>query len=428
MTIETSPPSSPAKAGSVADSRNGKPGGKAPAAGALGFMAVLSAVDAPVATAAASGDEKSEKKSTLAQTDSASLAINLIAQALLPTVDLSSAATSAGLTTGDSDAGDSLDLSALLLDSDFLPGIGETSLNTDKDSLTSLISASDPGADTGLAGTGAPAPVGPLVAVTKPAPTNLSDVPGRPLAPLEFEKPGKAAKGLPQAVVDSKARPAVTEPLRESDTKFFAALEAMKSVQFGKEVSPIQVPAVVSMFASEKALAEKTLGGPVTSEPTYTSFGATTLGTTSYASTAAPEVGATGTEMQVAEQVTYWISQDIQNAELKLDGLGQESVDVSISMSGNEAHVVFRTDEVETREVLENASEHLKELLRGEGLVLGGVSVGTSGSGNPNGEDRKARQAAAQTAAISAPQGTAGEVQTRRPMAGPAGRTLDLFV
>ena len=58
-------------------------------------------------------------------------------------------------------------------------------------------------------------------------------------------------------------------------------------------------------------------------------------------------------EAYIAEQVTYWISQDVQSAELTLDGMGASPVEVSISMQGNEAHITFRSDDAATREVLE---------------------------------------------------------------------------
>lgn len=137
--------------------------------------------------------------------------------------------------------------------------------------------------------------------------------------------------------------------------------------------------------------------------------------------------GVAPAEVYVAEQVKYWISNDVQNAEMKLDGIGNNPVEVSISMQGNEAHVAFRTDELQAREALENASLHLKDLLQREGLVLSGVSVGTAGTGagDSGAQERKPRQggrvatvASAQpTPAINA--SSSGRV---------AGRALDLFV
>lgn len=98
------------------------------------------------------------------------------------------------------------------------------------------------------------------------------------------------------------------------------------------------------------------------------------------------------TDAYVAEQVSYWISNGVQNAELKLDDLGNNPVEVSIRMHGNEAHVTFRTDELQTRTALENASLHLKDLLQSEGVILSGVSVGTTGSGGPGNQQQQSQQ------------------------------------
>ena len=61
-------------------------------------------------------------------------------------------------------------------------------------------------------------------------------------------------------------------------------------------------------------------------------------------------------------------------AEMKLEGLGDSPVEVSISMNGNQAHVAFRTDEVQARDALENAGVQLKEMLQRDGVVLSGMS------------------------------------------------------
>ncbi|RFO95060.1 flagellar hook-length control protein FliK [Rhodoferax lacus] len=133
--------------------------------------------------------------------------------------------------------------------------------------------------------------------------------------------------------------------------------------------------------------------------------------------------------MQVAEQVSYWVSQNVQNAELKLDGLGQSPVEVSISLQGNEAQISFRTDEAATRDVLQGAGAQLKEMLLREGLVLTGVSVGGSGSGQADGGQRRDRQTARQgvTAPLQVARAETG-VNLRGNRTGGAGRSVDLFV
>lgn len=130
-------------------------------------------------------------------------------------------------------------------------------------------------------------------------------------------------------------------------------------------------------------------------------------------------------ERDVANQVSYWIGQNVQSAELKLDGLGQSPVEVSISMQGKEAHVEFRSDQVETRQLIEEAMPHLKELLKGEGLVLAGVAIGAAASDGASSQERKPKQhqqreSAARSALRLAEVGNGIRAST--------GRTLDLFV
>lgn len=130
-------------------------------------------------------------------------------------------------------------------------------------------------------------------------------------------------------------------------------------------------------------------------------------------------------EAAIAEQVHYWISNDVQNAELKLDNWGQSPVEVSISLQGNEARVEFRTDVPELRQVLEGASAQLKDMLQGEGLVLAGVSVGSSGAGGagareqaPRSDVRRATVALPEPAALARPARVGSS----------SGRSVDVFV
>ncbi|MEO7186671.1 MAG: flagellar hook-length control protein FliK [Rhodoferax sp.] len=134
---------------------------------------------------------------------------------------------------------------------------------------------------------------------------------------------------------------------------------------------------------------------------------------------------ATSADTFVAEKVAYWISNDVQNAELKLDGIGDKPVEVSIRMQGNEAHIAFRSDELQARAALENAGIHLKDMLQREGVVLSGVSVGTSGAGESGDKGGKSRQGARQSGVAT--------VQPARidKTPGPgrvSGGALDLFV
>ncbi len=98
--------------------------------------------------------------------------------------------------------------------------------------------------------------------------------------------------------------------------------------------------------------------------------------------------GSVGTAIDEPTQSAYWVSGDMKNAEMTLDGIGEGSVEVSINLHGKEAHVSFRTDEDQTRAALQEAESTLKDMLRREGLELSGVSVGLAGSNLGSGADR----------------------------------------
>nr|WP_225581287.1 flagellar hook-length control protein FliK [Acidovorax sp. ACV02] len=134
-----------------------------------------------------------------------------------------------------------------------------------------------------------------------------------------------------------------------------------------------------------------------------------------------------GAEEQVAEQVAYWVNQKTQNAELTLQRDGQP-VEVSVSLSGNEAHVSFRSDQQQTRELLDQSMAQLSDLLRSEGLVLSGMSVGTSArdsAGRGEAGQQRPRDGARQAQVISAvPAGTASLARS----GGATDRAVDVFV
>ncbi len=130
-------------------------------------------------------------------------------------------------------------------------------------------------------------------------------------------------------------------------------------------------------------------------------------------------------EGQVAETVSYWASHGVQSAELTLDGLGDEPVEVRISVEGDQAQIDFRSNQPEVRQALESASAQLKALLSGEGLQLTGMSVGTSGRGSAQGEGGQPKPSSRQTKLVSVepPRSSAA-----RPANAAVGQALDLYV
>lgn len=137
------------------------------------------------------------------------------------------------------------------------------------------------------------------------------------------------------------------------------------------------------------------------------------------------EAAAPVPEMAVAEKVEYWISRGVQKAELQLDAFGGGSVEVSISVNGNEAEVAFRSDQPEARRLLQDAMGHLRELLESQGLSLSGGFVGTSAQQEPGAGQRRSH--AQQLKNVVEPAQMAATA-TALIASRTSGRVVDLFV
>jgi flagellar hook-length control protein FliK len=132
-----------------------------------------------------------------------------------------------------------------------------------------------------------------------------------------------------------------------------------------------------------------------------------------------------GAEEALAEQVTYWVNQKTQNAEMTLTRDGQP-VEVLVSLSGNEAHVTFRSDQEHTRQMLDGSMAQLSDMLRDQGLILTGSSVGTSaGDGKSSGGNAsQERNSRAGQTKVAAAEGGGGQ-----PRISQDGRSaIDVFV
>jgi len=130
---------------------------------------------------------------------------------------------------------------------------------------------------------------------------------------------------------------------------------------------------------------------------------------------------------QMAEQVAFWVDQNNQSAEMTLDRDG-EPVQVRVSVSGNEAHVVFRSDQVQTRDALDASMAQLRELLQSQGLVLAGATVDSSASGSGQREPGQRQGGQPGRAQVAVP-GVEGGVGGARAAAQQQGRPgLDVFV
>src|SRR3990167_121430 len=195
---------------------------------------------------------------------------------------------------------------------------------------------------------------------------------------------------------------AVPQPLVAERRDMGGARDGSRPLEFGVD----GVPAALAPFVSEAAVGGRVLARGAESGPAVSGAGGSTeisheapTGLGGEGGTAVADPAMVGAEDAVAEQVAYWVHQNIQNARMTVKHDGQP-VEVSVSLTGNEAHVAFGSDEVQTRELLDGSVAQLRDMLRQEGLVLSGVTVGESGrrqgdegasSGNPKNAPRQAQ-------------------------------------
>lgn len=140
----------------------------------------------------------------------------------------------------------------------------------------------------------------------------------------------------------------------------------------------------------------------------------------------APDAGLT-TEMRVAEQLSYHVGRGAQSAELEVEGIDERPIHVSIDLQGQEARIEFRAEQAQTRQVLQDAMPHLREMLEREGLTLAGMSVGSSGpQGGQEQPAERGRAGLRQGQVQAVVEGPAPAAGARSAL--PSGRTLDLYV
>ena len=138
------------------------------------------------------------------------------------------------------------------------------------------------------------------------------------------------------------------------------------------------------------------------------------------------------TEAATKNIASYWISQGLQNVELKVGGLGKTGLEITVAVKGDEALIDFRTNESDVRQLLTGSSAVLTDSLANEGLVLVDVSIGASGH-EKSGQSSKERD---QTEVISFRTNRRGDLQNGivETLCLPqsslvnTGRAVDLFV
>lgn len=202
-----------------------------------------------------------------------------------------------------------------------------------------------------------------------------------------------------------------------------AAVVGASMPRTGSEFNAVPAPPVQAAALAPDALAAARSNGDRAAPGGVTEvWGGASAGPEASQSleTGAPvaEPSQTAAEDALAEQVAFWVSENLQNAELTVTHDGKP-VEVSVSMSGKEAHIVFGSDQSETRELLDASVAQLRDLLHSEGLTLSGMTVGESGARNPNsnpnangGSDTPRGRQGGRQAQVMAP---GAEVGTARP-------------
>ncbi|MDA7415228.1 flagellar hook-length control protein FliK [Xenophilus arseniciresistens] len=148
---------------------------------------------------------------------------------------------------------------------------------------------------------------------------------------------------------------------------------------------------------------------------------------------ASPSPEAASFANELADQVSWWLSQKTQGAEMTLDGPGGEPVAVSVQIQGHEAHIAFRSEQAATRQLLSGALGQLEQMLGSSGLALGQVSVGSGMAGREERRSSAAPERVGATAGAgrseSAAPGQPGTPATRAgALRGGVNGAVDLYV
>jgi flagellar hook-length control protein FliK len=122
----------------------------------------------------------------------------------------------------------------------------------------------------------------------------------------------------------------------------------------------------------------------------------TAHGATATAATATPEiridaaVGSRNWGQAVADKVVWMAGQQQSKAELVLNPPQMGRIEVSLTVSGDQAKAVFISANPEVRQALDNAMPQLREVLLGAGINLGQTHVGADSAGYSSSGDENA--------------------------------------
>ncbi|TAJ57728.1 flagellar hook-length control protein FliK [Variovorax sp.] len=269
------------------------------------------------------------------------------------------------------------------------------------------------------------------------------DVPVAPVAPAAKPNGAATARSTAQRLANLAAADAAAAPQRTAPSQALPPKEELAAASLSAQARTIQaaVTETVATVATPRRAERSTERGSATG--TLADPGSATVGTSSSASassawmapvdaaSAAASAGGAVLADRMTEQVSWWLAQKSQGADVSLELAPGQTVSFSVQVQGNEAQIAFRSDQPEVRQMLGQAAAQLKDLFGQEGLLLSGVTVdaqsaGTQqrgeGEGRPDARGLVRGVARLGAASASAP----APAVARAPL--PAGRALDLYV
>lgn len=226
-------------------------------------------------------------------------------------------------------------------------------------------------------------------------------------------------------------------------------LSARSTVELGERRAPQGAPSWSAAIREASHEGDEMLTSPGTPQParmaTEAVAGNVSAGGTSVdvgggdASTAEGGHGDTGSHEPASDplrhsdgqdeavEVRHWGSGELRNASLRVGENGEQSIDIQLSLRGDEVQLAFRTDDENARELLrQQANETLGQLLQDSGMSLRGLSVGAHGQApaDSGSEPRHHVAQAGHAAAEEASDNTPGSPAPRNE----GGTGLDLFI
>ncbi|QRF60429.1 flagellar hook-length control protein FliK [Variovorax paradoxus] len=285
---------------------------------------------------------------------------------------------------------------------------------------------------------GMPAP--PVVSTPSTSRDAAVDVPAAPPA-----KPNGAAtaRSTAQRLANLAAADGAATPARTAQSQALPPKEELAAASLSAQARTIQAAtteAVVTAAAPRRAerSAERGSATGMLVDPGSATAGASSSASASSAwmapvdaASAAASAGGAVLADRMTEQVSWWLAQKSQGADVSLELAPGQSVSFSVQVQGNEAQIAFRSDQPEVRQMLGQAAAQLKDLFGQEGLLLSGVTVDAQSAGTQQrgeGEGRSdARGVVRGVARLGAASASAPAPAVVRASL-PAGRALDLYV